>query len=278
MSAVSAPAGPGTPHEALPGRAVRRRRSSRGAAVPPLRGLLPLAIALVAWQLLQHGSSAYFPRPSLWWDALVEQARSGALRPAVVASLKSFVLALVIATTLGSAVGMLIGFSRRLDRMLGPLLDFCRFLPAAAVVPIAVLFAGYTENMKLFVVVFAAIWPILLQVRAAVRTLSPLLLDVARSLHLGRRNTLTKVLLPSLLPSILLGVRVAAPLVLIVVLLVEIVTQVTGLGSLISNAQRSFDAATAYGLLAIAGVLGIAINMIVAAVEAHLLRYRPSSG
>jgi ABC-type nitrate/sulfonate/bicarbonate transport system permease component len=278
MSAVSAPAGPGrTPDAAMPGRGARRR-SNRGAAVPPLLGLLPLVIALLAWQLLQHGSSAYFPRPSLWWDAVLEQARSGALWPAVLASLKSFVLALVIATALGSALGIVIGFSRRLDRMLGPLLDFCRFLPAAAVVPIAVLFAGYTEKMKIFVVVFAAIWPILLQVRAAVRTLSPLLLDVAESLHLSRRNTLVKVLLPSLLPAILLGVRVAAPLVLIVVLLVEIVTQVTGLGSLISNAQRSFDAATAYGLLAIAGVLGVAINMIVAAVEAHLLRYRPSSG
>lgn len=263
MSAVRSPVG------------MRFRRRRRASGVPPLRGLLPLAVALLIWQLIQHGTSAYFPRPSLWWEAVQAQWRADALQPAIGATLKSFVLALVIATALGTAIGIAIGRSRRLDRALAPTLDFCRFLPAAAVVPIAVLFAGYTEKMKIFVVVFAAIWPILLQVRSAARAQSPLLLDVARSLHLSRLRTLRSVLLPSLVPSILLGLRVAAPLVLIVVLLVEIVTQVTGIGSLISTAQRQFDAATAYGLLAIAGILGIAVNALVAILEARLLRYRP---
>jgi ABC-type nitrate/sulfonate/bicarbonate transport system permease component len=253
---------------------VKRRDRTRRREIPPLRGVLPLVALLVFWQLVQHGQSAYFPRPSLWWDAIRAQADKGALWPAFAATMKSFVLGLVLATVIGSALGMAIGLSRRLDRMLGPLLDYCRFMPAAAVVPIAVLFAGYSVRMKLIVVVFSALWPILLQVRASVRTQSPLLLDVARSLHLSRLRTLWNVLLPSLTPSILLGVRIAAPLVLIIVLLVEIVTQVEGLGSLIATAQQSFDAPTAYGLLAIAGVLGIGINALVTGLEAWLLRYR----
>jgi len=72
-----------------------------------------------------------------------------------------------------------------------------------------------------------------------------------------------------------LGLRVAAPIILVVVLLVEIVTQVQGIGSLISTAQKTFDAATAYGLLAIVGVIGIAVNALLAALEGWLLRYRP---
>jgi sulfonate transport system permease protein len=281
MSAT-APGGPAVAPEhpaPLPLRAIRLRRPRRRTSgIPPLVGLLPLIIALVVWQLVQHGTSAYYPRPSLWWEGIKEEWTAGNLRPALEATVKSFVIALVVATVIGTALGILIGRSRRLDRALGPFLDFCRFLPAAAVVPIAVLFAGYTENMKVFVVVFAAIWPILLQVRSAVRSQSPLLLDVARSLRLSRLRTLRQVILPSLVPAIMLGLRVAAPLVLIVVLLVEIVTQVTGLGSLISTAQRTFDAATAYGLLAIAGVLGITVNAMLAALESWLLRYRPDDG
>lgn len=263
-----------TPRRPIPLR-VMRRRPARRREIPPLRGVLPLVALLVCWQLLQHGQSAYFPRPSLWWEAIRAQADKGALWPAFAATMKSFVLGLVLATVIGTALGMAIGLSRLLDRTLGPLLDFCRFMPAAAVVPIAVLFAGYSVRMKLIVVVFSALWPILLQVRASVRSQSPLLLDVARSLHLSRLRTLWNVLLPSLTPSILLGVRIAAPLVLIIVLLVEIVTQVEGLGSLIATAQQSFDAPTAYGLLAIAGILGIGINAVVTALEAWLLRYRP---
>jgi ABC-type nitrate/sulfonate/bicarbonate transport system permease component len=261
----------------LPLRAIRRRRRTQ-REVPPLRGLLPLLVLLVVWQLVQHGQSAYFPRPSLWWDAIRDQERSGALWPALGATMKSFVWALLLATVVGTALGIAIGLSRFLDRLLGPFLDYCRFMPAAAVVPIAVLFAGYTERMKLIVVVFSALWPILLQVRASLRSQSPLLGDVARSLHLSRARRIWKVLLPSLVPAITLGVRVAAPLVLIIVLLVEIITQVKGLGGLISTAQRSFDAATAYGLLAITGLLGVAINAVVAAAEGWLLRYRPRAG
>lgn len=265
-----------TPRQApLPLRAIRLRRPSKNHTIPPLRGLLPLIIGLIIWQLLAHGQSAYFPRPSLWWEGIEHESQSGALKPAIEATLKSFLLALVIATVLGTALGILIGRARRVDRALGPFLEFCRFLPAAAVVPIAVLAEGYTEQMKIFVVVFAAIWPILLQVRSAVRTQSPLLIDVARSLHLGRVRTVVQLILPSLAPSIMLGLRVAAPIVLVVVLLVEIVTQVPGLGSLISTAQRTFDAATAYGLLAIVGVIGITVNAGLAALESWLLRYRP---
>ncbi len=259
----------------LPLRALRRRRHHTSSGVPPLRGLLPLILLLGLWELVEHGESSYFPQPSLWWQAVRDLAQGGVLWPALGATLETFVYALLLASVIGALLGIVIGLSRFLDRMLGPFLDYCRFMPAAAVVPVAVLFAGYTERMKLIVVVFSAVWPILLQVRASLRSQSPLLTDVARSLHLSRLQRFWKVLLPSLVPSIILGIRVAAPLVLIIVLLVEIITQVPGLGGLISNAQRTFDAATAYGILAIAGILGIAINAVVATAEGWLLRYRP---
>ena len=148
-------------------------------------------------------------------------------------------------------------------------------MPAATVVPLAVLFAGYTENMKVSVVVFIAIWPILLQVYQATRTLNPILLDIAGSLRLGRVATARKVLFPSLIPAILLGLRVAAPTVLVIVLLVEIMTSVPGVGALISRSQQNFDSAAAYGLVCVAGVLGLLVNAVISMLEGHLLRYRP---
>jgi sulfonate transport system permease protein len=253
----------------------RRRRRRE---IPPLRGLLPLALLLVLWQLIQHGQSAYFPRPSLWWHSVVAQWKSGVLGPAIRTTLTAFVLSLVIATILGTILGIAVGRYRAVDRSLGPALDFCRFMPAAAVVPVAVLFAGYTQKMTIFVVVFSAMWPILLQVRDATRSRSALLSDVARSLRLGSVRTMRHITLPSLLPSIMLGVRVAAPICLVVVLLVEIVTQTDGLGRIISQAQQTFDAATVYGVVAIAGLCAVAINAIVSFAESRFLRYRPDGG
>lgn len=252
-----------------------RKRRRRRREIPPLRGLLPLALLLVLWQLTQHGQSAYFPRPSLWWHAVVTQWNSGVLGPAIRTTLTTFVWSLLIATLLGTILGIAVGRYRSVDRTLGPTLDFCRFMPAAAVVPVAVLFAGYTQKMTIFVVVFGAMWPILLQVRDATRAQSALLSDVARSLRLGPVRTMRHVILPSLVPAIMLGVRVAAPICLVVVLLVEIVTQTDGLGRIISQAQQTFDAPTVYGIVAIAGLCAVAINVIVSFVEGRFLRYRP---
>ena len=244
--------------------------------VPPLRGLLPLVAVLLVWQLLVRGQSAYFPRPSLWWDRTIQLWNVGTLEPAIVATMKTFVYSLALSALLGTALGIVIGRVRVVDRVLSPFLNFCRVMPAATVVPIAVLFAGYTENMKVAVVVFIGIWPILLQVRHATRTLNPILLDMARSLRLGKPSTARKVLFPSLLPAILLGVRVAAPTVLIIVLLVEIMTAVPGVGALISRSQQNFDSAAAYGLVCVAGILALLVNAFIAVLEGYLLRYRPA--
>ena len=73
--------------------------------------------------------------------------------------------------------------------------------------------------MKLFVIVFAALWPVLLNTTSGVRSLHPTLLEATRSLQLGAIARVTKIFLPALLPSILTGVRVAAPLAVIVSLL-----------------------------------------------------------
>lgn len=91
------------------------------------------------------------------------------------------------------------------------------------------------KRMKVAVVTFAAIWPVLLDTRAGVRSLDPVLLDTARCLHLGWFDCSRKCVVPALMPAILLGVRVAAPVARVITLLVEILTRVGGLGGLIDN-------------------------------------------
>jgi ABC-type nitrate/sulfonate/bicarbonate transport system permease component len=253
---------------------MRRRSGRRGVA--PLRGLLPLVILLALWELVEYGrDSTFFPPPSQWlvqtWQLVVNHTLVGAL----LATLQTFALSLIIATVLGAGLGLLVGRIAVMDRLLGPMLEYFRFLPGVALVPLAVLLAGYTESMKLYVVVFGAVWPVLLQVRASARAIDPLLIDVARSLRLGRITSARKILLPSILPGALLGIKVSAPLTLVLVLVVEISTQVSGLGRAMEMAQQNFQSAQTYGLVVVVGVVAMVLNAIVSVVEGFLLRYRP---
>jgi ABC-type nitrate/sulfonate/bicarbonate transport system permease component len=148
-------------------------------------------------------------------------------------------------------------------------------MPPSAMVPIAALLIGYDETMKVAVVTFAAVWSILLNTRAGVRAIDPVLLDTAKSLHLNWFDRLRKCVVPALMPSILLGVRVAAPVSLVITLLVEILTRVGGLGGLIALSQRNFLSAQVYGLILVAGLFSFVLNGLVAALEAFVFRHRP---
>jgi len=247
----------------------------RAGSFPPLRGLLPLAAALGVWQVVGDPGSPYLPPPSTWVRGLRDLWTSGALRPATTATLTTFVLALVVATVVGALLGVVVGVSPRADRALGPTLEFARALPPAAIVPIAVLLIGYDQKMKVAVVTFAAVWPILLNTRAGVRRLDPVLRDMARSLHLSRLDTARKVTFPALAPSILLGVRVAAPISLVITLLVEIITRVNGLGALITISQRNYQSARVFGLILVAGLFSFLVNGLVGTMEASVSRHRP---
>jgi ABC-type nitrate/sulfonate/bicarbonate transport system permease component len=249
----------------------RRRRGS----FPPLRGLLPLGLLLGIWQIVGSEDSPYFPPPSSWARGLNTLLENGTLRPAAVETMVTFGLSLVIATVLGSVLGIIVGTFKRVDRALGPTLEFARAMPPAAIVPIAVLLLGYEMKMKVTVVTFAAVWSILLNTRAGVRALDPVLIDTSRCLHLGWFDSGRKCILPALMPSILLGVRVAAPVSLVITLLVEILTRVGGLGALIALGQRNYLPAQVYGLILVAGLFSFLVNGLVATLEAAIFRHRP---
>ena len=239
-------------------------------------GLVPILLALALWQVFGPERSAFLPRPAEWWRGGLAIARNEDLPAAIVASLETIVSGLTIAVLLGTGFGLAIGGSALARRMLMPVLEFVRAIPAAALVPIGVLLFGYDGRMKTGIVVIGVVWPILLNVAAAVARVHPILLDVAASLRMGRRARVVKILLPSILPALLLGVRVALPLAVVITLVVEMLTAVFGLGSLMIGAQRDYKAGQVFALLVLVGAIGLCLNGLLAILEARLMRDRVS--
>ena len=187
----------------------------------------------------------------------------------------SLIAGIATATIVGGAIGLLIGISRRAHRALAPMLEFLRAIPPPAIVPLAILFLGYDERMKLLVVALAALWPILLNTTSAAERINPVLLDVARTFRLGTLDRLRRIVIPTVVPALLLGVRVALPLAIVVTLLVEILTSIDGVGALMIRAQRNFQSGQVYGLLMIVGLFGYLVNSLFAVIEALIMRTRP---
>ncbi len=253
----------------------RRRRTRSGVGAAPLRGLLPLVLLLVIWQLVGSADALSFPRPDTWFTAIGEMHADGVLLPALARTLWTFLLSLVVAIVIGAFAGMAIGSSQRLDRAVSPLLDFFRTLPPPAIVPVAVLLLGTTLQMSVTVVVLAIVWPILLNTVNAMRGIPPVRLEMSRTLGMTRIERIRKIVLPSLAPGIMLGVQISVSISLVVTLLVDILGAGEGAGQLLVVRQQTFDAPAVWGLLLIIGAFGYLINAAVGLLQPRLFRNWP---
>ncbi len=254
----------------------RVRRARSGPRLAWLRGLIPLALLLVGWQLLTR-DPLRFPPPSRWFESLGQLAEAGVLLPALGHSLVTFVLGLGIAIVVGVSLGLVIGSLPRVDRAVSPLFDFLRGLPVPVLVPVTILLLGVGLGSSVFIVAFAIVWPILLNTALARRTVSSVRMDTARMLKFGRAAILTKIVLPSVFPASMVGVRIAASLGVITTLVVEMISGGRGAGFLLLERQARFDSPGMWGVLLIIGVFGFLMNLGLGLIERRVLRNHPGT-
>lgn len=254
------------------------RPGMRARRLPTVVGLLPLAIGLFVWQLVAPASSVSFPPPSTWFVAISGMWQSGELLPALISTIGTFLAGSAAALVVGVIVGVLVGSSRVIDRAFSPILDFFRTLPPPVVVSVSALILGITFQAGVFIVAFSVVWPILLNTASAVKTVSPVRTEMARSLNLSGPERFLKVLVPSLLPGIATGLRISLVTALLITLLVDIIGSATGIGRLLLMKQVTFDGAAVWGLLFIIGTIGYLLNEGVSLTERWFFRNWPPVG
>jgi ABC-type nitrate/sulfonate/bicarbonate transport system permease component len=251
--------------------------NARGRILPDIRGLSPLLVGLALWQIEGTANSPTFPPPATWWRALGMLGRTGVLWPALETTLAVILLSLGAAAVAGFAVGLLIGTHRSLRQWTHYLLEYMRVLPPPIIIPIVVLMLGYTVPMKLVVITFAALWSILLNTVSGVSQIGRLQFDVARALRLSWLDALVKIVTPATVPAFLLGPRVALPQAVIATLVTEMFTGATGIGGLMMDAQRNYNAPAVFGLLALMGLVGFSLTASFALLERAVMRRWPTA-
>ncbi len=240
-----------------------------------LFGLIPIAVLLVVWQLVGSGSMGSTPVPSSWWTAFKTIEQTGVLWTALGKTMRLYIEGLVLSTILGVAFGVALGSSRRVSQGMGPILEFLRATPAAAIVPGLLLLFHANSRTEVVIVVYGTIWPILLNTAAARAAFPPLRLDVGHSMGLTWWEQMRKLVLPTLIPEIVVGIRVAASICLIVTLLVDYLVATGGIGLLLVQYEQSFQGASAWALLAVVGIVGVLINVCLGVGERYVLRRWP---
>jgi sulfonate transport system permease protein len=241
-------------------------------------GAVLFALGLLAiWQTLSDLgviSPVFFPPPSRAVSELFAQLADGTAYPSIVSTCLRMLFGWVFASILGIVLGAIIGSSRLGREYLEPTLEFVRPLPASAIIPVAILFFGLTNQMSVFVIAFGAIWPVLLSSVYGFSSIQGRLQEVSAVLALSRIDYLRKIAIPSAMPDILSGIRVSLAISLILAVVTEMQASLPGIGRDIFMAQRSFRSADLYAGLILLGAIGFAVNYALLIFERRALRWR----
>jgi NitT/TauT family transport system permease protein len=210
--------------------------------------------------------------PSSTLRALYHELAEGTLSGEIGVTLHAYLEGLALAIVIGVTAGVLIGSSRTLLDASSVVVEFLRPIPAVALIPLAILFFGpFGIAAHRFVVVFAAVWPILINTIYGVRGADRMLHDVARASGVGRPGRLLRVTLPAALPSVATGIRVSAAIALVVCVTAEFRTGAGGVGAFMEDQQFANKLPELYAAVVLLALLGYGVNLALRAIQRRTL-------
>ena len=238
-----------------------------------LEVLVPVLL-LVLWGLWSAGSSTYYYPPltdilSTFRDTWLFNRVGSDVVPSLVRMGAGYAIAAVLAVGLG----LLLGLSRRARIAAHPLIEFLRAIPPPALLPFAILVVGVGDDMKIFIIAFVCIWPILLNTVDGVMSVDPTLQDTTRVYGISGRDRALRVMLPAASPQIFAGLRTAVSLALILMVISEMVASTNGIGYFVLQSQRSFAIPEMWSGIFLLGILGYVLNAGFIAIERRVLRW-----
>lgn len=239
-------------------------------------GVALIAVLLALWELAAASGampSLSFPPMSeilaAWWRLIL----SGELLRELGDSLWRMFAGYFIGVALGVVIGLLMGYFRVFYNLLEPITEVLRPIPSPAYLPIVILFLGIDDEMKIFMIAFASLFPVLINTYSGVRSVDPIQLQTARTFGVSGHKLVWQVVLPAASPYIFTGMRVSLAVALIVMVISEMVAASSGIGYFILSAQRGFKIREMFAGVLTLAVVGYVLNRLFVAIENRVLAW-----
>lgn len=234
---------------------------------------LPVLLVLL-WYVLTIGNTNFFvPKPLQLLDIFGDVWFGERLLRDVLPSIGRLLAGVAISIVLGIVLGMLIGSIRVLRQLTEPALEFLRAIPPPVLVPVLMLIIGINDQMKIAVIIFGCVWPVLLNTIEGVRAVDPVLNDTCAVYGISGGARLRYLVLRSASPQIMTGVRQSMSIGLILMVISEMFGSSSGLGYAIVQFQRTFSVPEMWTGIVLLGLLGVALSLLFQFTEKRVLRW-----
>jgi NitT/TauT family transport system permease protein len=237
-----------------------RARSATGT-------ILAFGLAAAAWEIFARSGAlppAITPPVEAIAAAIGRMLASGALFVHVGYTLGRILIGLALAAVVGVPLGMLMGRVGRVERFVLPLVSVLSPIPSLAWVPLFILWFGLGNVASVALVVYAAVFPLVLNTWTGVRSVNRLWIRAAEAMGAGPGVVFRRIVLPGALPHVIAGVRQAFARGWIAVVGGEMIAATSwGLGWVIFDSKEFLDTDVMLGTLVVIGGLGLAFERLV---------------
>jgi len=229
---------------------------------------------LGSWELIVRAlAPAYVARPSGIIRVLPATIFGKAILGGAGTTLWAVTQGLLIALVLGTIVGLAMGHLKVIERLLRIYVNGLNAMPMIALLPLLTIWFGYTSAARLATIVFAAFFPVAMNVTDGAHSVPSEYLEVARAYRARRRHIWFGVTLPSSLPYLLAGVRIAIGRALIGAVVAEFFISIDGLGFYILFQSRTFHHNEAFVAVLMLAAFAIANDALINRLTKRYMRW-----
>jgi len=226
---------------------------------------VPMAFSLLIWAALweavgRSGASFVIPPLSRVFARIVEIVPTPSFADALLITGKAFLIGNLIAILAGVPLGVMMGRSRMIDRIALPWVNLFLSAPLTALVPVIMVLFGLGNTTIVLTVVLFAIWIIVLDARAGVKSISPSLVEMARSFGASEWQSFTRIYLWAALPEILAGIRLGMIRAVKGVVIGQLLVSIVGFGKLFEIYSGRFLMEHFWALLFVLFAFAFALN------------------
>ena len=243
--------------------------------------LVASTVGIVAvWCVLTYGGLVvplFLPSPTAVIQSGVNLIRDGTLVENAQASLSVILTGWALAVVAGVPVGILMGSFKAVEALIEPVIDFVRYLPVSALIPLLILYIGIGTAEKVAVIFIGTFFQLVLLVADVAAHVPREQIDVSYTLGASRGQVIRRVLLPATLPGVMDTLRITMGWAWTYLVVAELVSADRGLGFMILDSMRGFFVDRIFVGLAVIGGLGLGFDLLFKWLHRRLLPWSPKA-
>lgn len=251
----------------------------RGKA--PVRAEIAVGVAvagavILLWEVVARAgfvAPQFLPAPSrvvvALWSMITTQ---NLLWHAAVSSMRVWG-AFLLAAAMAVPIGILMSSYRIVGAGLEPIVDFIRYLPVPALVPLSIIWFGVGEETKIFLLWLGTFFQLVLLVADDMRRVPHEYVEIAFTLGAKPRQVLTGVALPAMGPNLVDNLRITLGWCWTYLVIAEIVAADSGLGFVIWSARRYVKTPEVMAGVVVIGLIGLITDQLLRALHRRMFRY-----